>query len=137
MEVNMEGQGTTQFQLVPTNYYSENFKRTVVKEFERGSLNKKDLGRKYGIQGHATILKWCRKFGKLYYAPASTNIGRPMKDPQKRRIKELEKELENERLKVIAYKKLIEIAEREDGVSISKKDVARQLKILRDDTLEE
>ena len=37
-----------------------------------------------------------------------------MKDPQKQRIKELEKELENERLKVIAFKKLIEIAERED-----------------------
>ena len=82
----MEGQGTTQFQLVPTNYYSENFKRPVVKKFERGSLNKK--------------------------------------------------ELENERYKVITYKKLIEIAEREDGVSISKKDVARQLEILREDTLE-
>ena len=54
-----------------------------------------------------------------------------MKDPQKQRIEELKKELENERLKVIALKKLIEIAEREDGISISKKDVARQLKILR------
>ena len=54
-----------------------------------------------------------------------------MKDPQKQRIEELKKELENERLKVIAFKKLIEIAEREDGISISKKDVARQLKILR------
>ena len=111
MEVNMEVQGPTRFQLIPTNPYSENFKRTVVKEFERGSLNKKDLGRKYGIQGHATILKWCRKYGKLYYAPERSIIGRPMKDPQKQRIKELEQELENERLKVIAFKKLIEIAE--------------------------
>ena len=50
-------------------------------------------------------------YGKLYYAPESTIIRRPMKDPQKQRIKELEKELENERLKVIAFKKLIEIAE--------------------------
>ena len=57
-----------------------------------------------------------------------------MKDPQKQRIEELKKELENERLKVIAFKKLIEIAEREDGISISKKDVARQLKILRKST---
>jgi transposase len=136
MEVNMEGHGSGRFQLIPTTTYSENFKRMVVREFERGSLNKKDLGRKYGIQGHATILKWCRKYGKLYYAPESTIIGRPMKDPQKQRIKELEKELENERLKVIAFKKLIEIAEREDGISISKKDVARQLKILRKATRE-
>jgi transposase-like protein len=127
----MEGQGFPLFQLVPANFYSENFKRMVVREFELGRLNKKELGRKYGIPGHATILKWCRKYGKLHYAPESTIIGRPMKDPQKQRIKALEKELENERLKVIALKKLIEIAEREDGISISKKDVARQLKILR------
>ena len=132
----MEGQGFPLFQLVPAKSYSENFKRMVVKEFEQGHLNKKELGRKYGIPGHATILKWCRKYGKLYYAPESTIIGRPMKDPQKQRIKALEKELENERLKVIALQKLIEIAEREDGVSISKKDVARQLKILRKSTHE-
>ena len=98
MEVTMEGQGSGRFQLIPAETYSENFKRMVVREFERGSLNKKD--------------------------------------PQKQRIKELEKELENERLKVIAFKKLIEIAEREDGISISKKDVARQLKILRKSTRE-
>ena len=136
MEVNTEGRGPTRFQLIPSETYCENFKRMVVREFERGSLNKKVLGRKHGIQGHATILKWCRKYGKLYYAPESAIIGRPMKDPQKQRIKELEKELENERLKVIAFKKLIEIAEREDGISISKKDVARQLKILRKATRE-
>jgi transposase len=44
-----------------------------------------------------------------------------MKDPQKQRIKELEKELENERLKVIAFKKLIEIAEREVESASQKK----------------
>jgi len=127
----MEGHGTPLFQLAPSKSYSENFKRMVVREFERGHLNKKDLSRKYDIPGHATILKWCRKYGKLSYPQNSGMIGRPMKDPQKRRIKELEKELENERLKVIAYEKLIEIAEREDGISISKKDVARQLQHLR------
>lgn len=119
----------------PPNTFSESFKRMVVREFEEGYVTKKELGRKYGILGHATILKWCRKYGKLYYSRKST-IGRPMKDIQKRRIKELEKALENEKLKVIAFEKLIEIAEREDGVSISKKDVARQLQHLRRSTRE-
>jgi transposase len=67
MEVNMDGQGPTRFQPAPTKSYSESFKRMVVREYERGSLNKKDLGRKYGFKGHATILKWCHKYGKLYY----------------------------------------------------------------------
>lgn len=38
-----------------------------------------------------------------------------MKSPQKQRIKELEKQLAEEKLKVIAFEKLIEIAEREEG----------------------
>ena len=135
MEVNMKGQEPQRNQHRPPYTFSESFKRMVVREFEAGYLNKKELSRKYGILGHATILKWCRKYGKLYYSQQNT-IGRPMKDLQKRRIKALEKELENEKLKVIAYEKLIEIAEREDGVSISKKDVARQLKHLQRSTRE-
>lgn len=50
-----------------------------------------------------------------------------MKDPQKRRIKQLEKALENERIKVAAYEKLLEIIEREDGINFLKKDAAKQL----------
>ncbi len=131
----MTGQEIQRTHHCPPNTFSEPFKRMVVREFEEGYLTKKELGRKHGIFGHATILKWCRKYGKLYYSQKSI-IGRPMKDIQKRRIKALEKELENEKLKVIAYEKLIEIAEQEDGISISKKDVARQLQHLRKSTRE-
>jgi len=132
----MAGQGSPLFQLVPAKLYSENFKRMVVREYEGSTLNKKQIQLKYGIQGHSRLLNWCRKYGKLTYPQKGIRIGRPMKDPQKQRIKDLEKELELERLKVIAYEKLIEIAEREDGVSISKKDVARQLKHLQRSTRE-
>jgi len=99
----------------------------VVREFEQGALNKKQVSLKYGILGHCTILKWCRKYGKLHYPYRNGTIGRPMKDPQKQRIKELEKALENERLKVIAYEKLIEVIKREDGIDLLKKDAAKQL----------
>ena len=49
-----------------------------------------------------------------------------MKDPQKQRIKELEKALQDERLKVIAWEKLYEVIKREDGIDLLKKDVAKQ-----------
>ncbi len=50
-----------------------------------------------------------------------------MKDPQKQRIKDLENQLKIEKLKVLAYEKLISIAEQEEGITILKKDVTKQL----------
>ena len=119
----------------PSFKYSESFKRTVVKEFERGVLNKAQLKAKYGIGGKSRILDWCRKYGKLHY-PLPSSLGRPMKDPQKQRIKELEKQLEEAKLKVMAYEKLISITEKEEGISILKKDAARQLTSLPKPTQE-
>jgi len=106
--------------------YSEAFKRAVVAEYEKGILNKDQIQAKYGIRGNSRVLEWCRKYGKLHY-PKLSSVGRPMKDPQKQRIKELEKQLEDARLKVLAYEKLISIAEKEEGISILKKDAAKQL----------
>jgi len=105
----------------PGYQYSEAFKRMVVKEFERGVLNKDQLQVKYGIGGNSRVLEWCRKYGRLHYPSKGTNTGRPMKDPQKQRIKELEQQLREEKLKVLAYQKLIAIAEQEEGISILKK----------------
>ena len=109
----------------PKKRYSEMFKRLVVAEFERGRLNKDQLQRKYGIGGNTVIFEWCKKYGKLPYGSTGT-IGAPMKDPQKQRIKELEKKLADAELKLLAYQKLIEITEREEGIQILKKGEARQ-----------
>jgi hypothetical protein len=40
----------------------------------------------------------------------------------RRRIKQLERELDDEKLRAEAYARLIELAEREQGISIRKKD---------------
>jgi len=117
----------------PKIKYGINFKKMVVKEFEKGLLNKDELKRKYNISGNSRVLVWCRKYGKLHY-PAKANAGRHMKDPQKQRIKELERLLEDEKLKVIAYQKMIEITEREEGISILKKGEAKQSMSLDKDT---
>ena len=130
----MKKQDLEEKRLSPGIRYSEAFKRTVVSEYERGILNKAQVKAKYGIGGKSRVLDWCRKYGKLVY-PTGNN-GRPMKDPQKKRIKDLEKQLEDARLKVLAYEKLISIAEREDGISILKKDAAKQLTSLPKPTKE-
>ena len=109
----------------PQLKYSEAFRRSVVAEYERGLLNKDQIQAKYGIQGNSRVLEWCRRYGKLHYPKAGT-LGRPMKDPQKQRIKDLEKQLADAKLKLVAYEKLIEIAEQEEGISILKKDEAKQ-----------
>ena len=121
---------------VPSKKYSDSFKKMVVQQYEKGMLNKDDLQRKYGIGGNSCVLSWCRKFGTLHYPEKGINIGRPMKDPQKQRIKELEKQLAEEKLKVVAYRKLIEITEREEGISILKKGAAKQSQSL-DKTIHE
>lgn len=122
----MKTRSLKEFTSPPVVKYSEAFKRAVVREYEKGILNKDQIQAKYGIGGNSRVLEWCRKYGKLHY-PKFSAIGRPMKDPQKQRIKELEKQLEDARLKVLAYEKLISITEKEEGISILKKDVAKQL----------
>lgn len=109
----------------PRRHFSQSFKKKVVAEFERGFLNKDQLQVKYGIGGNTTVLKWCRKYGKLHYSEKG-ELGRPMKDPQKQRIKDLEKQLADAKLKITAYQKLIEISEAEEKISILKKDAAKQ-----------
>ena len=42
--------------------FTEAFKLHVVEEVELGRITQSDAGRKYGILGHSTILKWCRMF---------------------------------------------------------------------------
>ena len=79
--------------------YGEAFKRQVVQEYEKGFLNKDQLMRKYQITGHSTVLHWCRKYGKFAYDSPSEN-GHPLKDPQKQRIRELEKKLKAAELKL-------------------------------------
>ena len=104
----------------PQRHYSELFKKQVVREFEQGLLNKDQLQRKYGIGGNSAVLKWCRKYGKFAYNTPTQN-GRPMKDPQKQRIKELEKKLKAAELKLKVYDKLIEITNRDLDQDIIKK----------------
>jgi len=109
---------------LPPRKFSEAFKKQVVSEFEEGYLNKDQLKIKYGLKGKSVVLVWCRKYGKFDYQSRTTN-GRPMKDPQKQRIKELEKKLRQAEEKLIIYDKLIEVTNRQLDEDVIKKIEAK------------
>jgi transposase len=108
----------------PVPRFTETFKKQVVREFEQGFLSKDQLKSKYALGGNSTVLEWCRKYGKFAYSSPAKN-GRPMKDPQKQRIKELEKRLKAAEQKLKVYDKLIEITNRELDEDIVKKIEAK------------
>lgn len=108
----------------PRTRFGEAFKKMVVREFEQGLLNKDQLQVKYGLKGNSAVLKWCRKYGKFAY-PEQKATGRPMKDPQKHRIKELEAKLKAAEQKLKIYDKLIEVTNRELDQDIVKKNEAK------------
>lgn len=109
--------------VLPRKRYSEAFKRRVVAQCEGGLLNKDRLAIRYGIKGNSTILDWCRKYGKFPHAATThPQMGRPLKDPQKQRIKELERALADALLKVKAYEQVILLTEKEEKITILKKN---------------
>ncbi|MCT4286850.1 hypothetical protein HZP25_09010, partial [Elizabethkingia anophelis] len=56
----MKNQDLFRKSLSPGARYSEAFKRAVVKDYERGILNKDQIQSKYGIGGNSRVLEWCR-----------------------------------------------------------------------------
>jgi transposase len=115
---------------VPAVQYSETFKKQVVGEYENGAFSKKQIQVKYGIKGKSRLLDWCRKYGRFAYHEPTTN-GRPMKDPQKQRIRELEKKLKAAETKLKIYDKLIEVTNRELNTDVIKKIEAKLSESLR------
>lgn len=109
--------------ITETKTYSLLFKKQVVREFESGKMSKNELQRKYGIGGNATVLKWCKKYGRFDYCLPQITL--PLKDLQKQRIKELEKKLKAAEFKLMVYDKLIEVTNRQLDADVLKKIEAK------------
>ena len=108
----------------PRKRYSEAFKKEVVRDYEQGLLSKDHIQIKYGLGGNSTVLLWCRKYGKFAYHKKSSIVIQ-MKDEQKARIKQLEKQLKEAELKIKIYDKLIEVTNRELDTDVIKKIEAK------------
>ncbi len=110
--------------------YSEEFKRKVIEEYLTTDSSKMSLLHKYNIRYKSAIQKWMKQYGypdikfkrsskfapiKTYVLPGST------KEELEKRIKVLEKQLEEEKLRSDAFSRVIEIAEKELNIPIRKK----------------
>jgi len=104
-------------------------------EFVTTSISIKELQRKYNFNGVGTLYQWIRKFGLSQPNATELKANEIMKRERsktgkeqelEKRIKELEKHLEYQKLKAQAYEKMVEIAEREFSISIRKKFGSKQ-----------
>ena len=111
-------------------YYSLAFKKKVVQEVESGVLTRHAARSKYNIGGKTTVLKWCRKYGKLYNLGLKVNISmiteKDEKEALKRRIRLLEEALSNAHLKIEAQELMISLAEEKHSIDIRKKTGTKQ-----------
>jgi transposase-like protein len=121
-------------------HYDREFKRKVVEEYLATGCTKMSLLRKYNIQFKSAIQTWMRmlgyrdpggqpqifKFGQITF----TSLAKQKQDTTEsvelqKRILELERQLEDEKLRSEAYARMIEKAEKELKISIRKKTGTR------------
>ena len=109
--------------------YTLAFKYAVVDQVEKGEMTYKQAQDRYGIQGRSTVLTWLRRYGKLDWSlgisTAKPRVNSMSEQPSKlspdQRIKELEKQLEETKLKAEFFEAVVQVMERDYGVRVSKK----------------
>ena len=108
--------------------YSMAFKLAVVSEVEKGLLTYKQAQSKYGIQGKSTVLVWLRKHGSLDWSIAKkhTHLSK-MKETPAQKIKRLERELKDEKLKTLILNEVIDYSDNHLGTSLRKKSLSQSL----------
>lgn len=132
----MKGKQTTRVRL-PMQHYTETFKRKVCEEYLEQGVSKVYLLKKYNIRYRSAIQKWMKMYGyedihqKARYlnlfstsSLAANKKTKPVslaEQSLEKRIKELERLLEDEQLRSEAYQRMIAIAEKELNIPIRKK----------------
>lgn len=104
--------------------YNLAFKLAVVDQVEKGEMTYLQAQQAYGIQGKSTVLVWLRKHGSLDWRTPRIHSMKQTpkaKETPAQKIKRLEKELADERLKNEVLNRMIDISDEEYGTSIRKK----------------
>ena len=104
--------------------YNMGFKLSVISQVEKGEMTYKQAQAAYGIQGKSTVLVWLRKHGNLDWI--KTGLHMKSKETPAQRIKRLEKELADERVKNEILNTMIDISDKQYGTAIRKKYLAKQ-----------
>tara|TARA_E500000318_G_C3560740_1_gene213274 strand:+ start:1366 stop:1713 length:348 start_codon:yes stop_codon:yes gene_type:complete len=97
------------------------FKLSVVDQVEKGELTYKQAQDRYGIQGRSTVLNWLRKHGKFDWSTARHSAMSKSEETPEQKIKRLEKELEDERIRIMVLDGMITIMDEEYGAGLRKK----------------
>lgn len=109
--------------------YSMGFKLQVVAAIENGDMSYKQAQKIYGIQGRSTVLSWLRKHGKLDWTYPMRHImptSPKAKETPAQKIKRLEHELEDERLRNMLLNEVVDILDAEHGTGLRKKLIAKE-----------
>lgn len=106
--------------------YDSAFKQRVVDEISIGKESVVSASLKYNIGGSMTIYRWLNKYQKGTL-PSMKN-SQPTSKPSESEDKDNNSEIEALRLKVLALETMIDVAEKELGISIRKKSSAKQSK---------
>lgn len=108
--------------------YNLGFKLAVIAQVEKGEMTYRQAQAVYGIQGRSTVLKWLRKHGSLDWSnPQVHTMTSPRaKETPAQKIKRLEKQLSDERLKNEILNQMIDISDKQYGTGLRKKHLAKQ-----------
>lgn len=119
----------------PRKSYSELFKMQVLSDYYESGCSLRPTCRKWGI-ADAQLLRWAKDIciieKKVVSLQSETKEPDTMEPNQptvaslQEEINNLKKSLEYERMRVVAYERLIEIVKEEDGIDLLKKGGAKQ-----------
>ena len=122
--------------------YTMSFKLQIVQALEQGKTSISEVRKQYGIQSHATVLGWLRKYGNFDWEN-QTPSNMPKTPEQKimeleAKVKLLEKQkafLEQQAFvadkKAVIFDMMIDIAEKEYQIDIRKNSSPEQSTILK------
>ncbi len=120
------------------NEYPESFRKQVALKVIGGMMTANQARKAYGIGGKLTVynwVSWYKQYGVCTFnltnqTKTALRSQKPMADKQsdrssitssEQRIKQLEQQLEDERLLKEMYQRMIEMAEQEHNIAIRKK----------------
>ena len=102
--------------------YPMGFKLEVISQVEKGEMTYKQAQKHYGIQGRSTVLVWLRKHGNLDWSnPSRLKFMSKSEETPAQKIKRLEKELKEEKMKTEILNLMIDISDKQYGTQIRKK----------------
>ena len=141
----MEQEERQKKERTPNRHYSWELKREIIEEYLYTGASKASLLRKHDIRFGGAFQLWMRQLGyedivvkkpyfedlsrielKKIFADKSGPAG-GQQEALKKRIAELERQLEDEKLRSAAYNMMIDIAERELKISIRKNPIPGDL----------